>query len=448
MLIRIVFLVATLFGGLECVAQTIEQSTQSAEKPFGGQPVSTGSRNAQGPTPEVFLTAAKQQPISVKLGTAELTAGIPAEGDLTLAEIQKWLSNEENHRPIDPELPFGLQAGKGSIKGIDANPMTRAKIELGRQLYFDTRLSSDHTISCASCHHPDEGYARRTRFGVGVGGQEGGRNSPVSYNRILSAAQFWDGRAESLEAQAVGPIANPIEMGNTHEAAVKTLSTIEGYAIQFEKIFSDGLTIDNVGKAIATFERAIVTGPTPFDYFERAKGIEEQFGGEDFDAEELEEEDPELFRDYRAAVEGSKAMSESARRGRDLFFSARVGCTACHAGANFADELYHNLGVGMDADEPDLGRYAVTKQEKDKGAFKTPTVRNVALSSPYMHDGSQKTLKEVVEWYNKGGHANPYLSDKVKKLDLNAQEVDDIVNFMVEGLTSDFPKVEQGRLPK
>lgn len=399
------------------------------------------------PEPEIVLTAVELEPVSVELGSQSLTAGIPGEGDLTQPQIQAWLDSPENHRVIKPELPFGLAAGRNSIKGIEENPLTRAKIELGRQLYFDTRLSSDNTISCASCHHPDEGFGRRTQFGVGVDGQEGGRNSPVSYNRILSGPQFWDGRAESLEAQAVGPIANPIEMANTHENAVKTLAGIEGYKAQFDKIFDDGVTIDNVGKALATFERAIVSGPAPFDYYDRAQTIKKQFGGDDFDEDELKEEDSELFEDYLAAVEGSKAMSESARRGRDLFFSAKVGCTACHAGANFADELYHNLGVGMDAEEPDLGRFAVTKEDKDKGAFKTPTVRNVSLSGPYMHDGSQKTLKEVVEWYNKGGHPNPHLSDKVKKLDMTAQEIDDVVNFMVEGLTSDFPKIEESRLP-
>ncbi|MCA9212570.1 MAG: c-type cytochrome [Planctomycetales bacterium] len=392
--------------------------------------------------------AANNAAVTVQLGSDDLTAGIPGKGDLTIKQIKSWLENEENHKPLSPELPFGLSAAQSSIKGIDANPMTRAKIELGRQLYFDTRLSSDNTISCASCHHPNEGFARHTQFGIGVDGQMGGRNSPVSYNRIVSGPQFWDGRAESLEAQAVGPIANPIEMANTHENAVKTLAGIEGYKVQFERIFDTGVNIDNVGKAIATFERAIVSGPAPFDYFERMRAIKNQFGGDDFDEEELKEEEPELHADYVEAVAKSKPMSESARRGRDLFFSDNVGCTACHAGANFTDELYHNLGVAMDAEKPDLGRYEISKQEKDKGAFKTPTVRNVSLSAPYMHDGSQKTLKEVVDWYNKGGHPNAHLSDKVKKLNLSEQQVEDIVNFMDEGLTSKFPKIETGRLPQ
>ena len=395
-----------------------------------------------------ITTAANAEKPSLELGSASLTSGIPGDGPLSVAEIKKWLADENNHRELDVQLPFGLAAGKANIKGVAENPMTLAKIELGRQLYFDTRLSSDNTISCASCHHPDEGFGRKTQFGVGVGGQTGNRNSPVSYNRILSGAQFWDGRAASLEEQAVGPIANPIEMANTHETAVETIKGIEGYRLQFEKIFEDGVNIDNVGKAIATFERAIVTGPAPADYYEKVRTIEKQFGAEPEDLEALEEEEPEVFADYKKSIELSKKMTESAKRGRELFFSDRVGCTACHTGANYSDEQYHNLGVGMDAKEPDLGRYAVTKMEKDKGAFKTPTVRNVVYSPPYMHDGSQKSLEEVVDWYDKGGHKNPYLSDKIKVLKLTDQEKADLIAFMKEGLTSSFPKIESNRLPE
>ena len=134
-------------------------------------------------------------------------------------------------------------------------------------------------------------------------------------------------------------------------------------------------------------------------------------------------------------------MSDSAKRGRELFFADKAGCTACHVGANLTDEKYHNLGVGMDKEKPDIGREEVTKDDKDRGAFKTPTIRNVALSAPYMHDGSQKTLEEVVEWYAKGGHPNPNLSEKIKKLDLTDQDKKDLVEFMKQGCTGDFPKV-------
>ena len=386
----------------------------------------------------------------VLLGGPELTSGIPGSGALTIAEVKSWLSKSENHETLKVRLPMGLDKGAAGIVIPEDNPLTRAKIELGRQLYFDPRLSRDGTVSCASCHHPDKGYAFDTQFGVGVKGQEGGRNSPVSYNRILSGPQFWDGRADSLEAQAVGPIANPIEMGFTHDECVERLETIEGYRIQFEKIFPDsGVTIDNVGKAIASFERVVVTGPSPADYYEPVLLVESQFPELVKDLEAFEEEDPDSFDFYMEAVENSEKnpMSEAAIRGRKLFFDKRSNCSTCHTGANFSDEQYHNLGVGMDTEKPDLGRFDQTKENKDRGAFKTPTIRNVALTAPYMHDGSQKTLEEGVEWYAKGGHANDHLSDKVKKLDLTDQEKSDLVAYM-KALTGEFTSVCQDRLPK
>lgn len=385
----------------------------------------------------------------VVLGDPALTAGIPGEGPLTVDQINVWINEPGNHEPLKVELPFGLASGQGMIRIPADNPMTRAKIELGRQLYFDKRLSADNTVSCADCHHPDEGYARHTQFGVGIKGQEGGRNSPVSYNRILSDLQFWDGRAATLEEQAIGPIANPIEMGNTHDAAVATVKGIEGYQLQFAKVFSDGVTIANIGKAIATFERAIVTGPSPYDYYEPVRTMQASFAEELKDLEALKQDDPDLHDHYLQRLKDSEAhpMSESARRGREIFFTQKGGCSACHVNANLADERYHNLGIGMDKPDPDLGRFVVTKEDKDRGAFKTPTVRNVALTAPYMHDGSLKTLEEVVDWYAKGGHPNPHLSMNVRKLELTDQDKADLVAFM-KACTGPLPVVEQGRLPQ
>jgi cytochrome c peroxidase len=381
----------------------------------------------------------------VTLGDASLTAGIPGYGILTLPQIEQWLDNDANHVALDVTLPEGLDAAAANVFIPADNPMTRAKIELGRQLYFDERLSSDNTISCASCHDPAQGYGAEMPFGVGVRGQQGGRNSPVSYNRILSKEQFWDGRAVTLEEQAVGPVANPIEMGNSHAACVETINAILGYRIQFDKIFADGANIDNVGRAIATFERALVTGPMPYDAATAIVNFEKTFAD---DLEYLDEE-PELKETYEALRLATKVMpmSESAARGLTLF-TGKANCTACHAGANFTDEQYHNLGVGMEAESPDLGRYEVTGEGKHRGAFKTPTLRNTAFTGPYMHDGSQQTLEEVVDWYNKGGHPNQYLSDKMKPLNLTNEEKADLVAFMVEGLTGEFPYVSQARLPQ
>ncbi len=435
-------------------AKPEEPATEPEAKPEEPAPA---AKEEPAPEPEP-APAPKEEPApteteaateTVTLGTAELTSGIPGEGPLKVTEIQAWLDKPENHVTLNVVLPMGLSAGQSAIKGLDKNPLTRAKIELGRQLYFDKRLSADNTISCADCHHPDEGWARHTQFGEGIDGQTGNRNSPVSYNRILSDAQFWDGRAGSLEEQAVGPIANPIEMGNTHEKAVATLKGIEGYVIQFEKIFPDGITIDNVGKALASFERAVVTNPSPYDYNEAILAMRKAFGDELDDLEALKEDDPQLHAKYTAALAEAEKhpMSDSAKRGREIFFTAKGGCTACHVGPNLTDEKYHNLGVGMDAAEPDLGRYAVSNEDVDRGAFKTPTIRNVAQTAPYMHDGSQNTLEEVVAWYDKGGHPNPHLSKDIKALNLTAEEQMDLVEFM-NACTGEFTPVVQDRLPE
>lgn len=383
----------------------------------------------------------------VPLGDDYLTRGIPGSGPLTVAELEEWLALEINHEPIQPILPLGLSAGSGQITGLQENPLTRAKIELGRQLYFDTRLSSDNTISCASCHHPDKGYGFDSQFAIGVDGQEGGRNSPIAYNRILSGPQFWDGRAASLEEQAIGPIANPIEMANTHEAAIATLKKIPGYVMQFQAIFGEGgVNIENVGKAIASFERVLVTGPSAYDYQE---GMAKYKSLDEDQLADLEEFEPAAYAAYLDLKRKAELnpMSESAKRGQELFFSQKSNCSVCHVGANLADEKYHNLGIGMEAETPDLGRFEVTKQEKDKGAFKTPTVRNVVYTAPYMHDGTLNTLEEVVEHYAKGGTPNKWLSDKIVPLKLTDQDKKDLVNFM-KACTGSFPRVERERLPE
>jgi cytochrome c peroxidase len=394
---------------------------------------------ASTPAPAATQPAATTRE-QVALGDPSLTAGVPGSGPISLEQIDAWLADPKNSVVLDPVLPLGLSQGAAQITGLDANPLTRAKIELGRQLYFDPRLSADATVSCASCHSPAEGYSAHTKTGVGIRGQLGGRNSPVSFNRILSGPQFWDGRVDSLEAQAVGPIQNPIEMGFTHEGVVKRLGEMPVYKKQFEKVFGE-LTIDRVGQAIAAFERVLVTAPSPYDYGEQLRS----FAG--LDPDDIAD-DAELSQKFAAAKAAAEAhpMSEEAKRGREIFFTERGNCTACHVGANLADEKYHNLGIGMDKPEPDLGRFVVTKDPKDTGAFKTPTVRNAALSAPYMHDGSLATLEEVVEWYDKGGHPNPNLSDKIRPLKLSAQDKADLVAFM-KACTGPTPTVETSRLP-
>jgi len=303
--------------------------------------------------------------------------------------------------PVDkpPKPPLGLPP----VQWPDDNPYSAAKVELGRFLYFDNRLSSDGTISCASCHTPEKAFADGNPVSTGIGGQKGGRSAPTVINRAYSTQQFWDGRAASLEEQAKGPIANPIEMTSektadaAHAAVVKRLKGVPGYVKLFEKAFgAKDISIDHVAKAIATFERTVYSGNAPFDRYNEGD---------------------------------KKAMSESQVRGMNIFFN-KVACDSCHLGFNFTDGSYVNIGIGMDKPKPDLGRYMVSNKEEDKGAFKTPTLRDVEHHAPYMHDGSLKTLAEVVEHYNKGGIKNPHLDQRMKPLNLTEQDKRDLVDFL------------------
>lgn len=366
-----------------------------------------------------------------------LPAATPDYRDLALDDVQAFLDEPSNHEPLVPRGPLGLEPVEKYIP--DDNPMTRAKIELGRQLYFDTRLSLDNSVACATCHEPTTGWAENKPVSTGIQAQQGTRNAPTVLNRVYGKSQFWDGRAASLEEQSLGPIENPIEMGFTLPELMERLEGIEGYRIQFEKIFG-GVSPDAVAKAIATFERTVLAGASPFDYYERTRKYE-GLAPEDF------QYDPELAaqrdRDMREAA--AHPMSDAARRGRELFFK-KAACSLCHVGANLTDEAFYNIGVGMDTESPDPGRVSETGKPEDTGAFKVPSLRNVASTAPYMHDGSQKTLAEVVEFYDKGGRANPHLHKRIKKLNLTEAEKSDLVAFM-EALSGPLPKIPVPRLP-
>jgi cytochrome c peroxidase len=294
-------------------------------------------------------------------------------------------------------LPLGLQADKAYIP--DDNPISAAKIELGRALYFDKRLSADDTIACASCHIPGKGGTDNAPTSAGIRGQHGGRSAPSMVNRLFSKAQFWDGRAPNLEAQAVGPIANPIEMGNTHDGAVATVAGIKGYAALFNAAFGDTqVTIDRIGKALATYERVVVSGNSPYDKYQAGD---------------------------------KSALSDAAVRGLALFQSTGKGrCALCHRGMNFTGEDYKKLGVGMDSPNPDPGRFNVTMNEADRGAFKVPGLRNIALTAPYMHDGTVATLEDVVNYYRMATHAAQINDPDFRPLELTAADVSDLVEFM------------------
>jgi len=309
---------------------------------------------------------------------------------------------------------FTVPQGLGSLKVPADNPLTKDKVELGKQLYFDPRLSRGDVASCASCHDPQKGFSNGEQFATGFGGQKGGRNSPTVINTAFQRFQFWDGRAGSLEEQALGPIQNPIEMNMTLDEVVARLNKIDGYKQQFRKVFGTDVTSEGIGKAIAAYERTVLSGNAPYDR-------------------------------YKAGDE--KALSAGAVRGMKLFFG-KARCSACHSGPNFTDNGFHNIGVGMDAKEPDPGRFAVTKLLGDTGSFKTPTLREIARTAPYMHDGSHATLKQVVEYYNKGGISNPYLDEEIAPLKLSDREQEDLILFMTEGLSSpDYPNHQPPKLP-
>lgn len=278
-----------------------------------------------------------------------------------------------------------------------AETAARGNVELGRALFFDKRLSADDTVSCATCHDPQKGFSDNLPVSTGIKGQKGGRNAPTVINRLYGKTQFWDGRAATLEEQAKGPLVNPIEMGmKDHDAVVKKLRGIRGYAEWFKALYGRDVNINDAAAAIASFERTVVSDDSRYDKY----------------------------------IAGDKgALSESEKRGFEVF-STKGRCVICHGGKNFTDEEFHNIGVGMDKKQPDLGRYTQTKSDDDKGAFKTPTLRDIASTAPYMHDGSEKTLEGVVAFYDRGGIPNPGLHPLIQALELTPREKGDLVAFL------------------
>jgi cytochrome c peroxidase len=288
------------------------------------------------------------------------------------------------------------------------------KVDLGKQLYFDGRLSKNNAISCAFCHNPGTGFADARQFSLGAFGTAGGRQAPTVYNAAFNPFQFWDGRATSLEEQAIGPIHNPIEMAETHETVVPKIAKIPGYQKQFKAVFGKGVSLQSIADAIAAFERTIVSSNSAFDKYVMGE---------------------------------SNAMDESAIRGMQLF-KGKARCILCHNGSNFTDNQFHNLGVPQEGLlKEDLGRYNVTRRDRDKGAFKTPTLRSVTETAPYMHDGVFKTLEDVIEFKDKGGQPNPHLSPLMKPLGLAPEEKADLIVFM-KALTGAPLKIVMPTLPK
>ncbi|MCC7059281.1 MAG: c-type cytochrome [Burkholderiaceae bacterium] len=289
------------------------------------------------------------------------------------------------------------------------NPYTFEKATLGKMLFFEARLSRDNNLSCASCHNPSFGWQVPFAKAIGAGGKPLGRKSPTTINHAWGGTFFWDGRAESLEAQARGPIEAPVEMDLPMAVAVKRLSAIDGYRQAFARAFpKDGLTESTVLKAIATFERTIVTGDTPFDRWVRGD---------------------------------AKAMSESAVRGFRVF-NGKAACNQCHTGWNFTDDRFHDIGLAS----KDPGRGQVTGKAVDMLAKRTPGLREIAARAPYMHDGSLETLEAVMAHYATGGIRRPTLAPQMKPFEMSAQDLKDLVEFM-RSLSSSGTAVAMPNLP-
>ncbi len=350
--------------------------------------------------------------------------------------------------PSWADVPLGLP----TVPVPADNPQTPEKINLGKTLFQDKRLSGDGTISCSSCHSPDRGFSNGLPVGVGVHNAKGTRNTPTILNAAYYSSQFWDGRRPSLEAQSKDPLTNPVEHGLKDQAAVLAIIIKDPiYPTQFKGAFgvaADKITMEHVSKAIASFERTLIAGNSPFDRY--------QYNGE------------------------KTALSPEQIRGLEVF-RGKGKCSLCHTIAPtyalFTDNNYHNLGVGFSKIEPhmyevinafraanaqgksvdelvlkegdtsQLGRVLVTitpttVDSNAIGRFKTPTLRNVELTGPYMHDGSLATLEDVVELYNRGNEKNPRLDPLFKPLNLTDQEKADLVAFMKALTSSSMPGLQ------
>ena len=278
------------------------------------------------------------------------------------------------------------------------NPLTEEKVRLGKRLFFDKKLSRSQVLSCATCHDPAQGFSNGSVVAKGVSGQQGSRNVPTLVNRIYGKSQFWDGRVQTLESQVLMPLFNPHEMAMNENLLLQRLQTDPIYQKLFEEAFGTPIpTVDSISKAIACFERTLLTGDSPFDQYE---------------------------------WEGQQAaLSDSAARGLRLF-RGKARCSTCHIGTNFTDEKFHNIGAGTGSGQIDAGREAVTEDPADLGKFKTPSLRNVELTAPYMHDGSLARLEDVIEFYDQGGRPNPNLDPEMKPLELSNTEKSDLLAFL------------------
>lgn len=325
--------------------------------------------------------------IGVVLVLAASAAVAACGGDSALeaaAEPESWLS-------VPGDFP--------ALPSPSDNELTEERAALGKRLFFDRRLSRTEEISCASCHVQSAAFSDPRRFSVGVEGRVGARNAPALVNAAWGKSFFWDGGVPSLELQAIGPIQNELEMDMTLEAVAERLSSDAALVADFVTSYGEGPSEFTIPRAIASFVRALVSGDSAYDRFRRGD---------------------------------RSALSPAAQRGLALFTGERGECFHCHADFNLAIDEFRNNGIAPD--DPDRGRAIITLSELDVGRFKVPTLRNIAVSAPYMHDGSLETLTDVVEQYDAGGRGHPNTDPLLKPLGLSSEEKQDLVRFL-ESLT-------------
>ncbi len=275
------------------------------------------------------------------------------------------------------------------------NELTRERVELGKRLFSDTRLSRTQEVSCASCHLQENAFADPRRISVGVEGRVGDRNAPPLFNLAWNTSFFWDGGAPTLEHQVIGPILNPLEMDMKMEDVVSRVAADKTYVSQFQAAYGSAPSAEGVTKAIASFMRTMVSGDSRYDRFKAGD---------------------------------TSALNEAERRGEELFHSERAECFHCHVGFNLTNNGFHNNGIRPD--DPDHGRERITDRPSDRGKFKVPSLRNVAVTAPYMHNGGIATLEEVVEHYDRGGQGHINTDPTIHALGLTAQEKSDLVAFL------------------
>jgi cytochrome c peroxidase len=322
---------------------------------------------------------------------------------LLLAALLALAPSWERESPVRdlPKPPLGMEVDYSAAR-VKVSP---EKVRLGRWLFYDARLSRDGTVSCATCHRPGHAFSEPSPHSTGVGGAEGARKAPPIVNVAFSVFDryFWDGRATSLVEQAKAPMVNPVEMANTHEGVVRTVRGIEGYRVAFRAAYGDeALDIDRIADAIAAYETTRLSGNSAYDRFNAGE---------------------------------TSALSEEAREGLGIFFG-RGRCNACHLGPTFTDSRFHNVGIGYDprllppaTGFTDQGRYAITGDPADIGAFKTPTLRDLSSRAPYMHDGSVATLEDAVVSYLRV-RRNPWLDPQMEEVELGHFDVAPLVAFL------------------